>query len=152
MSEKMTLLDLFPDLERGDQDDALLQHSTVEDFDLRVKEREITVVLRCEAYLSVALLGRFEHRICEAYDLRRLTLEPRYALALLAQMDYSDVTGLLSGFYPPAPAALALCRWEVEGSTLHAHLHGNGFFRKLQDGRVRIIRILHERMDFKRHL
>ena len=26
------------------------------------------------------------------------------------------------------------------------------FFRKLQDGRVRIIRILHERMDFKRHL
>ena len=26
------------------------------------------------------------------------------------------------------------------------------FFRKLKDGRTRIVRILHERMDFQRHL
>ena len=125
MKENVTLLDLFPEADLGEVN-ALLQQNIVENVDLRVKEREVAVVLRSEVYLPLPLLAKAEQQICTVYDLRRVTLEPRYEPALLANMDYADVTGLLSGFYPPAPATLAGCRWEAEGATLHVHLRGNG--------------------------
>ena len=44
--------------------------------------------------------------------------------------------------------------YEDVKSTLRGYPSGKHiiFFRRLQDGRVRIVRILHERMDLKRHL
>ena len=126
MNETISLLDLFPGLELGDEANALLQQNTVEDVDLRVKEREVSLVVRSRAYLTLPLLARVEQQLRSDYALRRVCLEPRYDAGLLGQMDFADVTGLLAGFYPPAPATLAGCRWEAEGDTLHAYLRGNG--------------------------
>ncbi len=126
MNETISLLDLFPGLELGDEANALLQQNTIEDVDLRIKEREVSLVVRSRAYLPLPLLARVEQQIRSGYELRSVRLEPRYDAELLGQMDFSDVTGILAGFYPLAPATLAGCRWETEGAVLHAHLIGNG--------------------------
>ena len=126
MEEKISFLELFPGLELGEEAETLLQQNTVQDVELRVAEREATVLLRSRVYLPLKLLARTEQAVREAYALRSVRVEPRYELDLLERMDYSDVTGLLSAFYPPAPAVLAGCEWETEGTTLHARLRGNG--------------------------
>ena len=126
MDEQHSLRELFSCLALGEQVEPLLQQNTVVNVDLRVKEREVVVCVRSEAYLPLSVLIRAEQQLREYYELRRVTIEPRYALNLLAHMDFADVTGVLSAYYPPAPAVLAGCRWEVEGSTLRAYLRGNG--------------------------
>ncbi len=126
MKDIVTLLELFPDLDLGEELEALLQQNTVESVDLRVKEREVAVVIRSEVYLPLGLLTRLEQRVRDHYELKTVSVEPRYEAALLKEMDFSDLTGLLTGFYPAAPAILAGCRWEAEENTLHAHLKGNG--------------------------
>ena len=126
MNDNVSLLTLFPGLELGEEADALLQQNTVEKVDLRVKEREVSVVVRSEVWLPLPLQARAEQAIRECFELRAVRLEPRYDPALLPEMDPADLTGLLAGFYPPAPAMLAGCRWETEGTTLHVHLRGNG--------------------------
>ena len=113
-------------LNDGEDADERLKQNIVEDVDLRVKEREVTVRIQSAVYLPLKLLARTEQAVREAYALRSVRVEPRYELELLERMDYSDVTGLLSAFYPPAPAVLAGCVWETEGTTLHARLRGNG--------------------------
>ena len=126
MRDNVNLLTLFPGLELGEEANALLQQNTVENVDLRVKEREVSVVVRSAVWLPLPLQVRAEQAIREAFELRAAHLELRYDPDLLPEMDYADLTGLLAGFYPPAPATLAGCRWEAEGTTLHAHLRGNG--------------------------
>ena len=122
MKEMITLSDVFPCL----AEDELMEHNIVLDVKLQVKERTVTVILQSDAYVPLPKLARMEQTVREAYDLLRVSLEPRYDLSLLGQMDFADLTGLLSAHYPPAPATLAGCRWEAEGATLHAHLSGNG--------------------------
>ena len=126
MKENISLLDLFSALDLGDEANALLKQNTVQNVDLRIKEREVVVCVRSEVYLPIHLLTRAEQCIRAFYDLRAVNLQPRYDAALLARMEIQDVTGLLAGLYPPAPAILAGCRWETEGSTLHIHLRANG--------------------------
>ncbi len=112
MNEKISLLELFSDLYDGEEADSLLKHNIVEDVDLRVKERAISLRVRSEVYLPLGLLSRMEQSIRELYDLKSVSIEARYDLELLERMDFADLTGLLAGFYPPAPAMLAGCRWE----------------------------------------
>ena len=126
MEEQLSLRELFSCLALGEQVEPLLQQNRVLNVDLRVKEREVVVCVRSEAYLPLSVLIRAEQQLREYYELRRVTIEPRYDPNLLSHMDFADVTGVLSVDYPPAPAVLAGCRWEVEGSTLHAYLRGNG--------------------------
>ena len=125
MNDKISLLELFPDLYNGEADDRLKQNK-IEDAELRVKEREIVVQLKSEVYLPLPLLSRVETSVKEQYELNTVSIEPRYDPALLADLDFSDLTGLLTGFYPAAPAILAGCRWEIEDTTVHAWLRGNG--------------------------
>ena len=126
MKDNISLAELFSDLYAGEELDEALKQNTVENVELRVKEREITVRLKSEVYLPIPLLSRMEQSVKERYELNAVSIEPRYEPDLLASMDFTDLTGLLSGFWPPAVAMLAGCRWEAEGSTLHAHLLGNG--------------------------
>ncbi len=126
MNENLSLLTLFPGLEPGEEAEALLQRNTVEQVDLRVKEREVSVVVRSEVWLPLGLLTKFEQKIKEQYELKTASVEPRYDPAVLKDLDLTDLTGLLTGFCPSAPAILAGCRWEIEETTIHAHLRANG--------------------------
>ena len=126
MNDKISLSELLSDLVIGEEEQNLFKQNTVEDVDLRVKEREIRFHLRSRVYLPLSLLLRTERSIQEQYDLSAVSIDPRYDLPLLGQMDYSDLTGLLAAHYPPAPATLAGCRWEAEGTKLHLRLRANG--------------------------
>ena len=126
MKETVNLLELFPGLDLGEDTKELLKHNTVKDVDLRVKEREVSVCLESKVYLSMPLVLRIEQAIKELYALRRAELLPHYDPKLLGSMDYNDIIGFLAGFYPPATATMAGCRWEAEGNKLCAHLLGNG--------------------------
>ena len=125
MNKQISLLELFSGLDHGEAD-RRLQQNIVEDVDLRVKEREIRVRVRSQVYLPVALLAQTEQSVREEYELRAVTIDPRYDLPLLEDLDFTDLIGLLAAQFPPALMTLAGCRWEAEGAVLHAHLLGNG--------------------------
>ena len=126
MKENVSLFDLFPDLDPGAGAEELLKQNTVEDVGLRPKEREVYVCLRSRVYLPLQLLSRTEGEICRRYDLRRAEIRPSYDPALLPGIDFSDLTDLLAGFFPVAPALLAGCSWEADGQLLRLKLKGNG--------------------------
>ena len=119
-------MDLFPGLDREESADVLLKQNTVLDVDLRLKEREVNVYVASRCYLSLSLLAKMERKIAAEFDLRRVHIHPRYEGALMEKIEFQDVAVLLSGFYPLAPAVMAGSSWKVEGTTLHAHLRGNG--------------------------
>ena len=126
MKNQFSLAELFSVLNDGEDTDERLKQNIVEDVDLHVKEREVSVRVRSEVYLPLGLLSRTEQTLREHYDLKAASIEPRYDPVLLPTLDFSDLTGLLTGFYAAAPAILAGCRWEIEDTIVHAHLRGNG--------------------------
>lgn len=126
MKDRISLLDLFPSLELREEIKPLLQQNTLENVDLRPREREVSVSVRSETYLPLPLLAEVEQEIAETYDLRSVKLQPLYAGSLLGSVDEADLVGLLATQYPPATAILAGCRMETQQNELHLHLKGNG--------------------------
>ena len=126
MKDTISLLDLFPGLELREEVKPLLQQNTLENVDLRPREREVSVSVRSETYLPLPLLAEVEQEIAETYDLRSVKLQPLYAGSLLGSVDEADLVGLLAAQYPPATAILAGCRMETQQNELHLHLKGNG--------------------------
>ncbi|MBR4701677.1 MAG: PolC-type DNA polymerase III [Oscillospiraceae bacterium] len=126
MKDTISLLDLFPGLELREEIKPLLQQNTLENVDLRPREREVSVSVRSETYLPLPLLAEVEQEIAETYDLRSVKLQPLYAGSLLGSVDEADLVGLLAAQYPPATAILAGCRMETQQNELHLHLKGNG--------------------------
>ena len=126
MRQHDSLLDIFTCLEPDPEREALLGQNTVTDIDLRPKEREVCVCVRSRVYLPLPELARIEEQLCAAYGLRRAEIRPSYDPALLPEMDFSDLTGLIAGAYPPATAVMAGCAWEAEGEILRLRLKGNG--------------------------
>ena len=86
MNDKISLSELLSDLMIGEEEQNLFKQNTVEDVDLRVKEREIRFHLRSRVYLPLSLLLRTERSIQEQYDLSAVSIEPRYDLTLLGSM------------------------------------------------------------------
>ena len=126
MEDTISLLDLFQGLELREEVKPLLQQNTLENVDLRPREREVSVSVRSETYLPLPLLAEVEQEIAETYDLRSVKLQPLYAGSLLGSVDEADLVGLLAAQYPPATAILAGCRMETQQNELHLHLKGNG--------------------------
>ena len=126
MKDTISLLDLFPGLELREEIKPLLQQNTLENVDLRPREREVSVSVRSETYLPLPLLAEVEQEIADTYDLRSVKLQPLYAGSLLGSVDEADLVGLLAAQYPPATAILAGCRMETQQNELHLHLKGNG--------------------------
>ncbi|MBQ1371351.1 MAG: hypothetical protein IIY70_00335, partial [Oscillospiraceae bacterium] len=103
----------------------MLKNNAVLDVDLRLKEREIKILLASNCYLPLPLLTKVERKLAAEFDLRRVHIQPRYEPAVLEKIEFQDIAVRLSEFNPIAPALMAGCRWEQEGTTLHAYLHSN---------------------------
>ena len=124
--EPISLLELFTGLELSPEQEELLSRNTVENVDLRPDEREVYVCVRSSIYLPLPELSRLGLLLKQTYRLKRAEVRAVYGPELLPTLEFSDLTGLLAGYYPPATAVLAGCRWEAEGDCIHIHLKGNG--------------------------
>ena len=126
MSEPISLLALFPELELSEEDRSSLSQNTVTELDLHPTRREVSVCVRSSVYLPAALLSDVEAQIKKTCFLRSAVLTPRYSIDLLPELDFSDLVSMLCEQMPMASAILAGCRRETENGTVHLYLKSGG--------------------------
>ena len=126
MEETITLLQLFSAFAPEEKLRPVLEQVAVLHARVHPEERSLGLELYSEVYITLETQTRIREELQRQYGLQRLEWQLRYPEALLAQMDFSDLTALITADYPLASGSMANAEWTLEGDVLRVRLQGNG--------------------------
>ena len=119
-------MELFSAFEPEETLRPVLAQVAVSHARISAEERRIQMSLHSEVYITLETQARLKSQLVVFYGLSRLDWQLRYPETLLEQMDFSDLTALVSEAYPLASGSMANAEWTLEGDTLRLQLQGNG--------------------------
>ena len=100
----------------------------VSGVDLDAGTRSVAVEVRCERYVSAALLRDCEQALIRAYGLRDARVTAVFPAEELPKLEPAEITRILAEAYSPARGILAGSRWQTDTdeNCVHIHLQANG--------------------------
>ena len=126
MEEKTYFLNMFSDYEPPESLKNAISQAAIVAADLDPLARKISMVIRCERYISHRQLQTVSAEICQIYDLRAFQLTATYPKTELQNMLHEDILELFVNENTMTRGSLAGAKWSWEDTTLTVSLVANG--------------------------
>ena len=126
MEEKTYFLNMFSDYEPPESLKNAISQAAIVAADLDPLARKISMVIRCERYISHRQLQAVSAEICQIYDLRAFQLSATYPKTELQNMLHEDILELFVNENTMTRGSLAGAKWSWEDTTLTVSLVANG--------------------------
>ena len=144
MSKTILFLNMFSQYTPPAPLDSLLAQAAIRRAEIDPAARTIMLELEANAYIPARLLDAVARDLCGLYDVRRMSLLPRFPAEELEKVESEELLELFVAQDSRARACLAGCKWSWEGDTLQISLRANGK-KTLEDCAPQVQRYLQER-------
>ena len=144
MPPVISFLDMFSAYqpERGLRE--RLQDVRIVDAELNMEARTARLTIQSDSYLSERQLEEISRQLAALYDIRQITLLPRFPAEEISNILPEELTKLFVQLDSRCMAILAGCVWSWEGDCLQVQLRANGK-KALEESIPQARRLLEER-------
>ena len=126
MSQTVNFLDMFSHYLPPAEWKEAFAAAQVESAELDPDTRKVYLELRLDRYVPARVLAQTARSLEALYELRALTVDPRFPPETLEQMEPEELMELFVEQFAQARASLAGAQWSWEDGTLQVRLRANG--------------------------
>ena len=144
MSEKVTLLNMFPDYEPPEALESVLSQAAIVAADIDPAQRSVHIAAHATFYIPKRLLDQAADEIGRLYGLKALNLTVTHPEDQLHAIEEEELRDLFVQFHSMNRGSLAGARWQWDGCDLTVKLLANGK-RELEECVPMVQSILRER-------